>query len=108
MIPVLNPSIQMLIADSRQDQISKGRMFYPCKSNLKLKSYGITCTNCESGSLPLLSRHLTASFLSSLGSCRHTQSSKDFMSFTKSGRYQSNSSEIINLFVLDIPTVACK
>ena len=86
----------------------KKKKAHRCKSNLKLKSYGITCTNCERGSLPLLSRHLTASLRNSLGSCRQTQSSNDSKSLAKSSRYQSNSLGTINLFVSLMPNAACK
>uniref|UniRef100_A0A2P2IY68 Uncharacterized protein n=1 Tax=Rhizophora mucronata TaxID=61149 RepID=A0A2P2IY68_RHIMU len=84
------------------------KTFHLCKSNLKLKLYGVTCTISESGSLPLLSRHLTDSLLSFSGSCRQTQSRKDCMSLAKSSRYQSNSLGIINLLVFEIPIAACK
>lgn len=55
-------------AMEREDEKRLEVIFQRRNSNLKLKSYGIVCATCERGCLPLLSRHLTASFLTSLGS----------------------------------------
>lgn len=74
---------------------------------LKLKSYGMICTNCERGSFFLSSSNLMASFPSSLGNWRQIQSINDSKSFAKFCKYQSKSFGIANLDV-EIPTVACK
>ena len=75
---------------------------------LKLKSYGITFTKSDTGTFPLFSRQLSASFWDSSGNWRQTHSTNDSKSFAKSSWYQSNSFGRINLSFFETPTDACR
>lgn len=88
-------------------QIRWRKGFYGAKRYLKLNSYGITCIVGNIVSCLPLSRHLSASFLTSQGNCKQIQSNNDSKSFAKSSRYQSNNFGIANL-VVEMPTDACK